>query len=342
MATYTLFGQSGSGTLASDTEALTLGVQFSVSEPGCTLTGIWWYSASGSGTLPEEIALYAVSGGTLVHSETPSWSGAAGSGWVRASFSSPPSLASGTAYVAVVWSSGGFDWYSGTHFYWSTGPGSGGVTDGALSAPDNAASANGQCVFDASGPPAFPAGSFDSTNYWADPEVTLAGGIPHAATASLTVTPSFSAAPQRGHYRAAGLAVTPSFTAHRARGRYRAASLTVAPSFSAGQVRGRCRRASLTLTPSFTAPGTRGRFRGAALQVAPSFTAARLHGHGRIAALVIAPVLSALRQRGRHRACGLTVIPGFTVTASGGTTRPGAVFSVGDSRWKWSAGSARN
>jgi len=170
---YTLFGQSGGGSLAADTNTYTMGVQFSVSLAGCTLTGMWFFSASGAGSLPETIALFAVSGGTLLHSESATWSGAAGSGWVRASFSSPPSLTSGTAYVGAVYDSGGFNWYSGTHDYWDTGAGSGGITNGPLSAPNNAGAAHGQDAFDGSGPLAFPTSSFQATNYWMDPEVTV-------------------------------------------------------------------------------------------------------------------------------------------------------------------------
>ena len=75
MTAYTLFGQSGGGTITVDDNAYTFGVQFSVSQ-AATLTGIWWYSPSGAGALPTVIALYAVTGTALVHSETASWSGA--------------------------------------------------------------------------------------------------------------------------------------------------------------------------------------------------------------------------------------------------------------------------
>jgi hypothetical protein len=171
----TLFGQAGGGTLAADTGNYTMGAQFSVSQSGCTLTGIWFYSAALAGNRPSVIALYAVSGATLVHQETPTWSGAAGSGWIRASFSSPPSLTSGTNYVAAVFCSpGGVNWYSSTAHYWDSGAGSGGITSGPLSAPNSAGSVNGQDVFH-SGAQAFPGTTFNATNYWVDPEVTSPG-----------------------------------------------------------------------------------------------------------------------------------------------------------------------
>jgi hypothetical protein len=55
--------------------------------------------------------------------------------------------------------------------------------------------------------------TLNATNYWVDVEVTVPGGTSHTATASLTVTPSFSAGRTRGRYRAGALAVTPSFHA---------------------------------------------------------------------------------------------------------------------------------
>lgn len=69
-----------------------------------TINGIWQYSDSSFGTvtLPEEIYLYEKSTETLVASNTsPSWSGAAGSGWVYAAFSSPVSITANTVYMAA-------------------------------------------------------------------------------------------------------------------------------------------------------------------------------------------------------------------------------------------------
>ncbi len=83
MTGYTLFGQGAAGSIDSYTGQQTNGLEFSVAQP-CTLTGIWFYSASGAGALPVEVGLFTVSGETLVFSNaSPSWSGAAASGWVR-------------------------------------------------------------------------------------------------------------------------------------------------------------------------------------------------------------------------------------------------------------------
>lgn len=180
MTAYTLFGQPPSpAALASDTSDYTMGVQFSVSVP-CPLTAVWFWSAAGAGALPETIALFAVSGQSLLHSEAASWSGAAGSGWVRAPFSSPPALAAATAYKAAVFANSGEFFYSGTSHYWDTsGPGAAGITSGPLSAPDSAGADGGQDTFTVGSALAYPATSFGAANYWVDPEIT-ASSLPAA------------------------------------------------------------------------------------------------------------------------------------------------------------------
>jgi hypothetical protein len=180
LTAYTLFGQPASpASVVADTNAYTMGVQFSVSA-AATLSAVWFWSGPGTAALPSAIALYAVSGQSLVHSETAAWSGAAGSGWVRAAFTSPPALAAGTAYKAAVFypaSGAPSDWYSSTAHYWDTGAGSGGITSGPLSAPASSGADGGQDTFTQSGTIAYPDSSFGAANYWADPEVTVTAAV---------------------------------------------------------------------------------------------------------------------------------------------------------------------
>lgn len=176
MTVYTLFGQPASpAAIGSDNNPYTLGVQFSVSQ-SATLTGIWFWSAPGAVVIPVTIALFAVSGASLVHSESASWSGAAGAGWIRAAFSSPPSLTSSVSYkAAVLGNTGGTgNWYSPTGAYWSSGPGSAGVTSGPLSAPNNGGGDDGQDTFFNNPSLTYPSNSFNAANYWVDPEITTA------------------------------------------------------------------------------------------------------------------------------------------------------------------------
>lgn len=180
MTSYTLFGQSGGTTESGDTADYTMGVQFQVSQTA-TLAAIWFFSPTSANELPETIALFAVSGTSLVHSESASWSGIAGSGWVRAAFSSPPSLSASTGYKACILKTGAGNFYSATGAYWSSGAGSGGITNGPLSAPNNGGADGGQDTFNASASLTYPASSFNAANYWVDPEVSVtaaaAGGL---------------------------------------------------------------------------------------------------------------------------------------------------------------------
>lgn len=187
MAVYTLFGQAATGsTLTSDPNPYTLGIQFSVSTSGNTLTGIWFYSATGAGVLPQTIALYAVSGTSLVTSQAGSWkttpggsAATAGSGWAYAAFTTPPALTSGTSYKACVLQNTGANWYSNTANYWTTGgAGAGGITSGPVTAPNYTGSSPGQDSYNSGATLAYPGSANGATapNYWIDPEVTSAGG----------------------------------------------------------------------------------------------------------------------------------------------------------------------
>jgi hypothetical protein len=179
MTALTLFGQSGGGAIVTDATWLTLGVQVQVNAAGYRLAAVWWDSPAGATELPTIIALFTVSGTALVHQEFPSWSGAPGSGWVRGAFASPPSLSPGTAYKACVAKdagSGTANWYGITAHYWDSGAGAAGITNGALSAPDNAGASPGQDSFHAAPTATYPDGSFNASNYWVDPEVTLSAG----------------------------------------------------------------------------------------------------------------------------------------------------------------------
>lgn len=339
MSSSTLFSQAATGSsLVSDPSPYTMGIEFSVSA-AAALTAIWFYSASGATVLPAEIALFTVSGQSLAHSEMATWSGAAGSGWVRAAFSSPPGLTASVNYRGAVQQPSSVNWYSATSHYWDTGAGSGGITNGPLTAPDSAGSDVGQDSFDGGSSLSYPANSFNAANYWLDVEITVAG-TPHTATASLPVTPSYSATRVRGRARTAALPLTPSFSAASQQVHGRRAALALAPSFTATRLHVRYRAASLSITPSYSATERHGRSRSAALTVTPSFAALPLHGHQPSASLSLSVSFTALRGRGGRRAAALAVTPGFTAVGSiGGQVI--VLFSTGAARARWTAGSAR-
>ena len=194
VATYDLFGQPASpATLTADPADYTFGLQWSATLTAgqtAVLAGIRFFSAAGAANLPDRIALFAVSGQSLIHSETASWSGAAASGWVTALFATPPALSSGVQYKACVnRGNGGIgNWYSTTGAYWSgTGPGASGITSGPLSAPSSTGTVplggQGQDTFTAALALSYPLSEFNPPNYWLDVVVqvttpAVAGGPP--------------------------------------------------------------------------------------------------------------------------------------------------------------------
>jgi hypothetical protein len=155
----------------------TLGTEFKLSQ-SCTLNNIWFYSQSGVTQLPTECAIYNVAtqlkvAGTV--SSSPSWSGAAGSGWVSCAYAGV-TLPAGD-YKVTVYNGGSVAsaWSATTFPYWaSTGPGASGITTGPLSAPNVAtATAPGQSTYTVGD--AWPdtySGSANGATYWVDVEVT--------------------------------------------------------------------------------------------------------------------------------------------------------------------------
>jgi hypothetical protein len=164
------------GAAASDTSGYTLGTEFELSA-SCTLDNIWFYSGSGVSVLPTRCAIWSVSSQSEVSgtdNTSPSWSGAAGSGWVACPYSGV-TLPAGDYKVAVFYG-GGSEWYHVTTGYWATGgTGANGITDGPLTAPSASAAASpGQGTYN-SGSWAYPqsfASAGNGENYWIDVEAT--------------------------------------------------------------------------------------------------------------------------------------------------------------------------
>lgn len=94
MAVYSIFGQTGGGVLQADTTDYCMGVQFSLSQ-NAQLTGVRFYSAAGATVLPGRCAIMAVTGQTVVsgtENDSPPWSGAAGTGWVKCPYNGAVTL----------------------------------------------------------------------------------------------------------------------------------------------------------------------------------------------------------------------------------------------------------
>jgi hypothetical protein len=175
VASYTLFSQpvSPSGSLSGTTSYRAWGNVFTVSQ-AITLTGIWVYSGPGSNALPAEIGIFVAGTGIVSGTDNaaPSWSGAAASGWVKCTYGGTVTLSQGVNYIVTA--AGPNQWLWSDATYWSSGAGSGGITNGPLSAPSDATSpAGSQGLFNSSGPPmGLPGGFGAGRNPWVDVEVS--------------------------------------------------------------------------------------------------------------------------------------------------------------------------
>ena len=168
------------GRIADSASNFTIATEFSLGE-NCALGRIWFYSPSGTSQLPTGCGIWNVSTQALVAgtgNSSPAWAGAAGSGWVSCDYSGAGvTLQAGTNYkVAVVNGAASPDnWNSATIDYWSTGGGSGGISSGPLSAPNEAdATSPGQGSYNLGPAFTYPA-TYDTggaPTYWVDVEVT--------------------------------------------------------------------------------------------------------------------------------------------------------------------------
>lgn len=151
----------------------TLGMEFSLSQ-ACSVNKIWFYSPSGVTQLPTGTGVYGTTGPTLMGSNaSPSWSGAAASGWVSSTLPGV-TLPAGQYKVCVVNGAGSpAIWNGATANYWSTGPGGSGLTAGPITVPNNAsATSPGQSSYNAGATLTFPGTNGGPWNYWVDIEVT--------------------------------------------------------------------------------------------------------------------------------------------------------------------------
>lgn len=205
MTSYRIWpSTNGPGSAAFDSSTYTLGMAFTVSQ-SCTLNAIWFWSAADATELPGAVAVFAQTSGnagSIVESITsPTWSGAAASGWVSVTMSGSTTLSAGTNYkTCVLKGTATNNVYSATANYWDTGAGSAGLTNGPLSALSSsaasAATLGGQDTFlNPAASLGWPTTAFNAGNYWVDVEVTPASGTnaPAGLAAATGVPPSDTA-----------------------------------------------------------------------------------------------------------------------------------------------------
>lgn len=114
----------------------TLGKQFSLTQ-ACAINNGWFYSPATVTQLPTAVGVYRTSDQALVAvNNSPSWSGAAGSGWISSPLSG--SLPSGGPYKFAVHQGANVIWNAAVANYYTTGFGGSGLTAGPITVPNNA------------------------------------------------------------------------------------------------------------------------------------------------------------------------------------------------------------
>jgi LPXTG-motif cell wall-anchored protein len=146
---------------AADASAVELGVRFTPAVNG-KVTGIRFYQGEGN-TGPHTGSLWS-EGGSLRGRVT--FKDSSTVGWKTASFASPVQVTAGTTYIASYFAPHGH-YAADQHFFDKK------LTSGPLSAP---AKNNG--VFRYGNESAYPATSFNATNYWVDPLFVPGNGTP--------------------------------------------------------------------------------------------------------------------------------------------------------------------
>ena len=157
------------GSNSSDT---VVGVIFTLSEPA-SLTGIWFYSVSTAGDLPGKCGIFDMTTTSFVsgtENTSPSWSGAAGSGWVKCSYNGSAVLQANHNYIAAVAGPDGtglpvwLTYNSSYSFPETTGIITAPVSVGTMyNGPYNSSPGNG--TFD------YPSSTSSGYNWWVDVEV---------------------------------------------------------------------------------------------------------------------------------------------------------------------------
>ena len=149
-----------------------VGVIFTLSEPA-SLTGIWFYSASTAGDLPGKCGIFDMTTTTFAsgtENTSPSWSGAAGAGWVKCSYNGSVALQANHNYISAVAGPDGTGlpiWLTYNESY------SFPKTNGIITAPVNVSTMYNGPYYSSPGDGTFdyPNSAGSGINWWVDVEV---------------------------------------------------------------------------------------------------------------------------------------------------------------------------
>lgn len=191
----TLFGQADLGITigSSDVTEYTLGMEFSLSKDA-PLAEIWFYSPATATGLPVGAAIWDINANAIVsgtQNDSPVWSAAAASGWVKVVYDRSVVLTAGTKYsVAIKKNTTGLVYGLTPHYWDTTGAGASGKSSGIISAPNDVSAVHGQDAFTTGASWALPNGSFNAANYGIDVGVVIpptSGGSSIVGTGVVTL-----------------------------------------------------------------------------------------------------------------------------------------------------------
>jgi hypothetical protein len=161
----TVTGQEPSSSVT-DGSVITLGTRINVTGP-CAVTKLHFWRADTAITGSITGRVYRMSDQAVVAG--PVTFTLSGTGWQTADLPDAVDLASGERYIVAITYP---DRYPFTGSYWDSGPGSGGIIQGTLTAFSTNDSPGGQGAFAAG--TAYPSGNGNGANYWADMTVQVA------------------------------------------------------------------------------------------------------------------------------------------------------------------------
>jgi hypothetical protein len=183
----------------SQTIAYTLATETTLSQ-ACTSDLVWFYSPPTATVLPTRASVWSVTSQTrTLDNSSPSWSGAAGSGWVSCTM--PGSVPAGN-YKPSVYYGGGVEWFVAQVGFWTTGAGGSGLgPNGPISAPNETGGTPGQGSYLTTD--GYPSVDGGGENYWVDWQVTPAGSGP-SLPSYLTMPGGYDFLPAAGQWPLAG------------------------------------------------------------------------------------------------------------------------------------------
>jgi hypothetical protein len=198
---YRLYGAtSGPGSQVPGADDYTLGMEFYVTS-AAWLTKIHFWSSTVQTGSDHASRLYSVvngSTGTLIPAGTQPFPSPLQVGWNTIVLEDPIELTPNQRYrIATYFTTD--DGYTATALYWSTGPGSAGLTSGVLKAPQASDVTGGSQGSFNSPSDSFPVSQYNSTNYWLDVTVsdTSPGPITPVVSAGADITITLGASVSR-------------------------------------------------------------------------------------------------------------------------------------------------